>query len=83
MYRKVSNGFWCLVCGKVMALKSVMQRHVIRKHMPQDRYKCNLCSQKYGLESDLQTHYRSSHNVTLTLADIRSHCTASGSAQNV
>lgn len=46
----------CPHCGKVICNKNALDRHVMRSHNKSDDFKCAVCSQKVGSDSELRRH---------------------------
>ncbi|XP_059089601.1 oocyte zinc finger protein XlCOF6-like isoform X1 [Tigriopus californicus] len=46
----------CPHCGKIICNKNALDRHVMRSHNKSDDFKCTVCSQKVGSDSELRRH---------------------------
>ncbi|XP_031626542.1 PR domain zinc finger protein 5-like [Contarinia nasturtii] len=69
-YKKVDNGFECMICGFKSAMKNNLKSH-ISVHIKSKKFHCSICIKGFSSIHYVQKHIKSIHKQTISADDIR------------
>lgn len=69
-YKKLGNGFECMICGYKSAMKRNLKSH-ISMHLKIKNFHCSICMKGFSSVHYVQKHIKSIHKQTISAYDIR------------